>query len=453
MVQAPAGTDAGYRQTLALYERAKAALAGGVSSNFRLGGQPAPLFFERGEGPYLFDVDGHRYVDYVLGMGPCILGHAPPAVVERVAASLAQGQLYAGQHRAEVALAERLQALVPCAELVRFGSSGSEVVQAALRLARAATGRRLVVKFEGHYHGWFDSILVSVHPPLEPPAAAAAIELPKHLPSAGQAAAAAQDVAVLPWNDLPALERFLQARAHETAAVIMEAILCNTSVIHPRPGYLEGVRALCDRYGIVLIFDEVITGFRVAPGGAQALLGITPDLATFAKALGGGFPIAAFAGKRAIMELAGSGAALHGGSYNGNVPSVIAALATLDSLAADNGRAYRQMATLGERLMAGLRERAARLGVPLHVQGLGVVFNTAFLRAGYDPAQVEIADYRSFQRATDAEALRRFLRLLQDRGVRVTSRGTWFLSTAHGDAEIETTLAAAEAALAAMREA
>lgn len=452
MAQVPTGDDAGYRQTLALYERAKAALAGGVSSNFRLGGQPAPLFFERGEGPYLFDVDGNRYVDYVLGMGPCILGHAPPSVVERVAASLAQGQLYAGQHRAEVALAERLQALVPCAELVRFGSSGSEVVQAALRLARAATGRRLVVKFEGHYHGWFDSILVSVHPPLEPEAPAA-LELPKHLPSAGQSVAAAQDVAVLPWNDLYAVQRFLEEHAHQTAAIIMEAMLCNTGVIHPRPGYLEGVRALCDRYGVVLIFDEVITGIRVAPGGAQALLGVTPDLATFAKALGGGFPIAAFAGRRAIMELAGSGAALHGGSYNGNVPSVVAALATLDALAADDGRAYRQMAARGERLIAGLREHAARLGVPLHVQGLGTVFNTAFLRAGSDSAQAEITDYRSFQRATDAEALRRFLRLLQDRGVRVTSRGTWFLSTAHGDAEIEVTLAAAEEALAAMRQA
>jgi glutamate-1-semialdehyde 2,1-aminomutase len=431
-----------YDQTVALYEEACGLLAGGVSSNFRLGTQPAPLFFERASGSRLYDVDGNSYVDYVLGMGPCILGHAPPAVTSAVGASLGDGQLYAGQHRSEIELARRFCELVPCADLLRFGSSGSEMDQAALRVARAATGRRLVVKFEGHYHGWFDTVLVGIHPPLDQAGTPdpATGELPKYLPSAGQTLGAVEDIAVLPWNDLGAVERFLAARGNETAALIMEPILCNTSVIVPRPGYLEGVRAQCDRYGVVLIFDEVITGFRVGLGGAQAMLGVTPDLAVYAKALGGGFAIAALAGKRSIMEQIGSGAALHGGSYNTNVPSTVAALATLDELSLDGGRAYARMAAAGERLMAGLRDRAARAGVPLLVQGLGTVFNTAFTD------RPDVTDYRAYAQ-TDLAKQRAFLRALQDHGVRVTSRGTWFLSTAHTEADVEETLAAAEAAL------
>ncbi|HEX2034410.1 MAG TPA: aspartate aminotransferase family protein [Chloroflexota bacterium] len=430
-------SEPSYAESISLYDEARAFLAGGVSSNFRLGGQPAPLFFERAAGAWLYDVDGNRYVDYALGMGPNILGHAPAGVTAAVAASLSQGQLFAGQHRAELELARRLRQLVPCAELVRFGLSGSEMVQAALRLARAATGRPLVVKFEGHYHGWFDTILVSVHPPLDqagPP------ERPtRHLPSAGQSHAAAQDVAVLPWNDLQAVARLLESRGGETAALIMEPILCNTGVILPRPGYLEGVRALCDRHGVVLIFDEVITGFRAGLGGAQGRLGVTPDLAVFAKAMGGGFPIAALAGRRALMELTGNGSVLHGGTYNSNTVSVAAALAVIDELAAEGGQVYRAMEAQGLRLMEGLRELAGRAGVPLLVQGLGTVFNTAFGNTGAD--QPEVSDYRSYQQ-TDLHRQRVFLRALQDHGVRVTARGTWFLSAAHGEAEIETTLAA-----------
>jgi glutamate-1-semialdehyde 2,1-aminomutase len=439
MASQPAGPHGPhYDRSAALYAEACESLAGGVSSNFRLGGQPVPLFFERAAGAYLYDADGNRYLDYVLGMGPCILGHAPPAVTAAVAEGLGRGQLYAGQHRAEAELARRVCRAVPCAELVRFGSSGSEMVQAALRLARAATGRPLVLKFEGHYHGWLDTILVSVQPPL--PEAGPADAPTPFLPSAGQSRAAAADVAVLPWNDADAVTRFLAARGAETAAVIMEPILCNSGVIPPRPGYVEEVRALCDRYGVVLIFDEVITGFRVALGGAQALLGVTPDLAVFAKAFGAGFPIAALAGRRAIMELAGNRTVLHGGTYNTNTVCTAAAVAALDELSRDGGRAYADLAARGERLISGLRETARRRGVPLLVQGFGAVFNTAFTDA---PA---VADYRAYL-AADAARQRAFLRALQDRGVRVTARGTWFLSTAHGDADVEETLAAAAAAL------
>ncbi|CAA9251193.1 MAG: Glutamate-1-semialdehyde 2,1-aminomutase [uncultured Chloroflexi bacterium] len=432
-----------YSASVELHREASDVLAGGVNSNFRMGGQPAPLFFDRAEGPYLYDVDGNRYVDYVLGMGPNILGHAHPKVVQAVAGTLEKGVLYAGQHRDEVELALRFCAMVPCADQVRFGSSGSEMDQAALRMARAATGGRLVVKFEGHYHGWFDTILVSVHPPLDE---AGPEEAPvPHLPTQGQSAAAAQDVAVLPWNDLGVVKRFLTQHAHETAALIMEPILCNTCVVMPAPGYLEGVRALCDRHGVVLIFDEVITGFRVAPGGAQELLGVTPDLAVYAKALGGGFPIAAVAGKRQYMELLGTGAVLHGGSYNTNLVSTAAALATLEELASDGGASYGQMEARGQRLIDGLRELGRRAELPLHVQGLPGAFNTCFTSEQGEP---DITSYRDYARRTDAGLQRRLLKALQDQGVRVTSRGTWFMSTVHDEAQIDDTLAAAEAALA-----
>jgi glutamate-1-semialdehyde 2,1-aminomutase len=408
-----------------------------VNSNFRLGSHPVPLFFTRGAGAHLWDVDGNEYIDYVLGMGPNILGHAPPDVVEAVAETLSRGNLFAGQHQDEVTLARLVQQTVPCAELVRFGLSGSEMDQAAIRLARAATGRKKIVKFEGHYHGWFDTVLVSAAPPL---AEAGAEEAPiPHFPSAGQSRAAGADIAVLPWNNLALLTQYVDAHADEIAGILMEPILINTCVILPRPGYLEGVRALCDRHGIVLIFDEVITGFRVALGGAQARLGVTPDLAVFAKALGGGYPIAAIAGKRQYMELLG-GPVLHGGSYNGNTISTSASIATLAHLIEGGDALYAEMERRGTRLMDGLRAVAAETHAPLHVQGIGAAFNTAF---GVDGP---VTDYRSYAR-TDIPMQKRWLVALQNHGVRVTSRGTWFLSAVHTDADIDATLSAAERAL------
>jgi glutamate-1-semialdehyde 2,1-aminomutase len=397
-----------------------------------------PLFIERAQGSHLFDVDGNVYVDYVLGMGPDILGHAPPEVVEAVSVALAEGQLFAGQHWREAELARQLTELIPSAELIRFGSSGSEMVHAALRVARAATGRAKVVKFEGHYHGWFDTILVSTSPPL---AEIGPREEPvPYLQTAGQPASTVADVAVLPWNDLSLVEACLGKYARETAAVIMEPILCNTSVILPRPGYLEGVRELCSHHGVVLIFDEVITGFRAGLGGAQRRLGVVPDLTVLAKALGSGFPIAALAGKAWLMERFGDGTVLHGGTYNSNVACIAAALATVRELVAENGAAYVAMEKRGLQLMDGLRAVAAETDMPLRVQGFGCAFNTTF---GGPPS---VDDYRSYQ-TSDLGRQRAFLRALQDHGVRVTSRGTWFLSTAHTDADIAQTLEAARDAL------
>ena len=429
-----------YAASTEAFLRSSRSLAGGVSSNFRAGGDPVPLFFERGAGAHLTDVDGNDYVDYVLGMGPAILGHAPATVVAAVQAQADLGQLFAGQTMAEVELAERVVSVVPCAERVRFGSSGTEMVQAALRLARAATERDVIVKFEGHYHGWLDPVLASIAPPLdddEPDDG-----LVPHLPSLGQLASSADHVAVLRWNDRAGLARlFAGPRKDRIAAVICEPILCNTCVIPANAGFLEEVRERTTANGSLLIFDEVITGFRVALGGAQAVTGIKPDLAVFAKAMGSGFPIAAVAGSSEVMELTSRGV-LHGGTYNANTTSVAAANATLAALAADDGAVYRHIDRIGTRLMTGLRETAARLGSDLLVQGLPGAFNTTF---GAGP----VRDYRDYA-ATDRDRQRRFLRALQDRGVRVTSRGTWFLSAAHDDDDIERTLATAAEALAVL---
>ena len=429
-----------YAASTAAYAEAQQALAAGVSSNFRLGMDPVPLFFDHGAGAHLWDVDGNDYVDYVLGMGPGILGHAPPEVLAEVREAVGRGQLFGGQTRAELELAERFQAMVPCAERVRFGSSGTEMDQAAIRLARAATGRQVILKFEGHYHGWLDPLLTSVAPPLElagPPDA----PLP-HLPSSGQAANSVENVTILQWNDGDGVRALLTGPDRDRiAGVIMEPILCNTSVIPPEPGFLETVRELTAANGTVLIFDEVITGFRVGPGGAQRRLGITPDLAVFAKAMASGYPIAALAGRRDLMELTGK-AVLHGGTYNANVVSIAAANATLAVLEAGGDELFARIERAGQRLMDGLRAAARAAGSNLMVQGFGSVFNTTF---GGGPVRT----YREYI-ATDLACQRRFLVGLQDRGVRVTGRGTWFLSSAHTDADVDRTIEAAADTLGAL---
>ena len=427
--------------SVALHESASGVLPGGVSSNFRLNGFPVPLTFSGGAGACLIDVDDNTYIDYAMGMGATILGHAPAAVTEAVAHSLKGGQLFAGQHESELLLAERLRRRFPSMERIRFGQTGSEVVQAALRLARAHTGRRRIVKFEGHYHGWFDSTLVSVAPPVGNPGSDG--DLQPYPGSEGQVPPDARDIAVLRWNDTAVAELFFRAHASEIAAVITEPVLCNTCVIAPQPGYLQALLAATERIGALLIFDEVITGLRLGPGGAQERLGVRPHLTVMAKALGGGFPIAALGGRADVMSLLVSGGVLHGGTFNGNTVSTSAAMATLDALSSLGSDGYAAMEARGERLMSGLLEAGQRHGLPLHVQGFGSVFNTCFLR------DVPVRDYPGYQRA-DLAMQRRFLVELQERGVRPTARGTWMLSFAHTDTDVLATLDAADRALEAM---
>ncbi len=433
-----------YARSEALHREATQVLAGGVSSNFRYqgyGASPVPLFYSHAKGARLFDIDGNEFIDYAAANGPTILGHAPEPVLAAVRDSLAKGQLYAGQHAGEVALAKRICELVPCAELVRFASSGSEADQAAVRLARAKTGRSKIIKFEGHYHGWFDSLFVSVNPTMDK---AGPVSAPNAVPQTpGQAESALADLIILPWNDIVAFEHVMRTRGDEIAGVVMEPILCNTGAIAPAPGYLERVRELTRDNGTLLIFDEVITGFRVALGGAQSLLGVTPDLAVFAKAVAGGFPLAVLAGRRDVMELVKSENVMHGGTYNASVFTIAAGLATLEELSRDNGAVLAAMRTRGEHLMGEIRKLADKHGEPMKVRGFGAVFHPAFVSGG------DFRNYREFLNA-DAPRRLRFNTLLHEEGVRVTARGTWFMSAAHTDADVEETLRAVDRAFAAL---
>ncbi len=423
-----------YDQSERLYAAASNCLAGGVSSNFRYigyGESPVPLFYSGGKGSRITDVDGNTYIDYALANGPIILGHAPESVLERVKDTLSMGQLFAGQTECELELAKKLVEIVPCAELVRFASSGTEAMQAAVRLARAATGRAKIIKFEGHYHGWTDNVFISVNPSLDDAG-------PESCPASvaqtpGQSIGALDDIITLPWNDLDLFARVVRDRSTEIAGVVMEPINCNTGAIMPLPGYLEGVREITEKQGIVLIFDEVISGFRVALDGAQGLLGVTSDLAIFAKALAAGFPLAALAGRKEIMELLHTRSVMHGGTYNANVMSIIAGLETIRTLESDDGAAYRQMEAVGQKLIDGLLTLARKHGQDVLIQGVGSVFHPIFGDIG------PVSSYRDYLKMDSAQK-NRFYAKLQSAGTRVTARGTWFISTAHSFDDVEETL-------------
>ncbi len=429
-----------YDRSIALYQETSRYLAGGVSSNVRYASTPVPLFFARGEGCRLYDEDGNVHIDYILGNGPAILGHAPPTVCQAVAETLMLGQLYAGQHVRELELSKRLTSLIPGADLVRYASSGTEAVQMAFRIARAFTGRTKIIKFEGHYHGWVDNVYVSVRPsgneagPAEAPVAVA--------DTPGVAPGALDDMVITGWNDLEYLRAALEAHRGEIAGVIMEPMMVNGGCILPAPGYLEGAKALCAEHGAVLIFDEVITGFRLGLTGAQGRFGVVPDMTVFAKAVAAGFPMAMVAGKREVMEILQTKGVMHGGTYNGNVQSMAAALAALDVLTADGGAIYKGMEARGTRLMQGLAERAAKHGVPVHVTGVPTMFQTMFI--GAQPANWRESSLMDREKALAMHAA------LQERGVRVNQRCSWFFSAAHDDQAIEETLAAADGAFRAI---
>lgn len=414
-----------------LYERARNSLAAGVSSNVRLLAKPLPMFFERADGAMIYDADGNGYIDYVLGQGPLLLGHSHPSVLAAVEQAMGRGQLFAGQHELEITVAEKLVKLIPCAELCRFSLSGSEVVQAAIRLARAVTERTKFLRFEGHYHGWFDNVLISVAPLLEKAGS-------RHSPnvalsSRGQAQSALSECAVLPWNDLTLVEEFFSKEGSDIAAIITEPMMCNNGAIKPAPGFLQGLRRLCDEYGALLIMDEVITGFRLGLKGAQGRFGVTPDLATFGKAMAGGFPNAALVGKADYMRLFEEGVN-HSGTFNSNVISMAATAAALDQLELDEAAVYGHLESVGTSLMAGIREIAQRTGVPLLVQGLPTAFHLSFTD------EKEITDYRSLISNCDQKRYERFAVGMLERGVRLLERGIWYVSTAHTDAHIAKTL-------------
>ena len=405
-------------------------IAGGVNSNVRMRGFPTPLTFASGAGARITDVDGHEYVDYAMGMGPLILGHNDSRVVIAVGEALERGQLFAGQHDAEVELAELLIDSVPGVDCVRIGSTGSEMDLLAIRIARARTGRQRIIRFVGHYHGWLDPLLV------DPATTGATAVL-----GAGQSEAAASDLVVLPWNDADAVTTAFENHGSEIAAVLMEPIMCNVGAIPPASGYIEHVRRLCAGSGSVFIVDEVITGFRVALGGAQQQLGVRGDLTVFAKAIASGFPVAALAGTQDLFAGVASGAVNHSGTYNTGLAQTAAAVATIRALREDPP--YQRMESLADALIAGMRDLAERCGRQLAIDRYGSIFQTRFGEPG------GVTDAASFAARSDSRALERFLAALQQFGVRPTNRGLWLLSAAHGDAEVDDTLNAVEQALRA----
>jgi glutamate-1-semialdehyde 2,1-aminomutase len=426
-----------FDRSLELFNEARRYLAGGVSSHFRALGKPHPMFFTDGSGATVRDVDGNEYLDFTLSQGPLILGHSHPEVLARIEQEQRRGQLYAAQSVLEIELARRLTELIPGADLVRFCTSGSEAVHTALRIARAATGKTKVVKFEGHYHGWYDDIYVNVR-------RTDSGEYEPALQSGGQPRTALDHVIVLPWNDLDRVREVLARDGSDVAAVITEPIMCNVGCILPRPGYLEGLRELCDRAGALLVFDEIITGFRLAPGGAQQYFGVRADLATFGKAMASGYPISAVAGKRKYLEYLADGRVIHAGTMNAGVPCLAAALATLDVLTRDGAAARERIAALGRSLMQGLAAHGDRLGLPLRVQGPGPMFHT-----GFSPLE-EVRDFRECA-TYDAAALEALTFGLLQRGVRVIGRGLWYISAAHTSSDVDQALQAAGEVLAGIR--
>ena len=412
-----------------LFERARHHLAGGVSTVMRADAKPVPLYFDRGHGSRLVDVDGNEFIDYTLAFGPTILGHSHPAVIEAVSDQIVRGQTYGAQHRLEPIVAEQISAAVPCAEMVLFSTTGTEAVQVALRLARAATGRTRFIKFEGHYHGWFDNVLVSYRGTLEQLG-------PRDVPTpvlSGLGQLESTEALILPWNDLDAVEQLLRTDGATVAAIITEPVMCNSGGILPDPGYLEGLRSLCDRFAVVLIFDEVITGFRIALGGAQTRFGVIPDLAVFGKAIGGGLPLSVVAGRREILEMVERREVVHAGTFNGNPLALSAAHATLLELERDGGAIFERLEALGTRLRDGMLAAFDVAGLTATASGVGAAFTVSF---GIDRPPRDYRDYLSADGATYG----RLAEALLGEGVLCLQRGMWYLSAAHSEADVDTTL-------------
>jgi glutamate-1-semialdehyde 2,1-aminomutase len=417
-----------------LHQRALESLAGGVSTGLRRTARPYPLYFNSGQGSRIHDVDGNEYVDYAMGWGPLILGHAPKIVADAVSTQAQRGMTFGAQHELEYEVAEQLKRTIPCADLVCFANSGTEIVQVALRLARAATGRLKLLKFEGHYHGWDDSVLVSYRPTPEQIAAADGKAVGVGL---GQVPPA--NAVIAEWNNRESVESAFAAHANEISAIICEPLVCNCACLPPQDGFLEFLREISTRHGALLIFDEVITGFRLALGGAQEFYGVTPDLATYAKAVGAGTPLSVLAGKREYMDLIAAGKVVHAGTLNGNPLSLAAAKAALDFLSQDNGAIYMELHRRGERLLIELKRLLRAAGLFVASNGHGPVFHIAFTdrpaRSYRDTLNVDNAAYSNFALA------------LLDEGVMVLPDGRWYLSTAHTDDDIEATIAAARRVL------
>jgi glutamate-1-semialdehyde 2,1-aminomutase len=425
-------------QTRALFEKAKQFIPYGVNSNFRYWGDEHTMVIKRGEGAYIWDMDDNRYIDYRLAFGPVILGHAYPQVVERVTGAIQNSTLFAWTTPMEVQVAERIVRMTGI-DKVRLGNTGTEVTMHALRVARGYTGRERFIKFEGQYHGMHDYVLFSTAG--SPAGMLGSRRSPINVQSSsGIPEGIRQYVINLPFNDFERLEETVAARWHELAAIFVEPMLGNAAGVMPQPGWLEKIRQLCDKYGIVLVFDEVKTGFRIANGGAQEYFGIKADLVTYAKAMGNGFPIAAFGGKEEVMGVIGYGSVAHGGTYSGNVVGAAAADATLEIL--ENEPIIETIFENGQKLMDGVSEILTRHGIPHYVTGLPPMFS-AILGVSEEPT-----DFRAYCAGDDA-LYEKLAMALIERGVMpdCDGREPWFLCYRHDEQVVAETLTAFEEAV------
>lgn len=420
----------------ALHKKTKEYLVDGVGSYFHFPSYADyPIAMTHGKGSKLYDVDGNEYIDYILGFGPVILGHANEAVNNAVSRQLSLGSHFSAPNEDLLKLSKKLTEIIPSAESVCFQNSGTEVVMYALRLARAYTGKYKIIKFEGQYHGWSDEEKISID-------ASCAEELGnrehpnKIIHTKGQRLSSADDLIILPWNDADILERTLREHSDEIAAVITEPVMCDSGPILPAEGYLKEMRRLTKKYHVLLIFDEVITGFRVSLGGAQAYYGVTPDISTFAKAITNGFPFGAVAGKKEIMNCG-----IHSsGTFNGNPVGTAAALAVIEELSKPG--VYEHFDRLAQIMENGFQKLAAKYNIKIYFRHVGSI---CILFFGYTE---DVRDFRDWLDKADSELYKKFVKGCEEYGVRFTARrGREYLSLAHTEEDIEYTLKVADCVL------
>lgn len=419
-------------KSISLFQEAQQLLPGGVDSPVRafraVGGQP--LFIERGEGPYLYDVDGNHYIDYVLSWGPLISGHAHPRVVEAIQAAALRGTSYGAPSPLEIELAKKIKEFMPAIEMIRFVNSGTEATMSALRLARAYTGRDKIIKFDGCYHGHADLLLVQAG------SGVATLGLPD---SPGVPAATVKDTLVADFNQLDAVQALFERYPEQIAAVIVEPVAGNMGVVPPLPGFLEGLRSLTTQYASLLVFDEVMTGFRVHPGGAQALYNVRPDLTTLGKVIGGGLPVGAYGGRREIMELiAPAGPVYQAGTLSGNPLAMSAGIAALDLIR--DRRVWDVMEECGGQLDQGIELAAKKAGVPVVQTRVGTMRTTFF-------GEIRPVGWNTVKLANTGQ-FGKFFRKMLENGVYLAPSQfeAGFLSIAHDLEVIAATIRAAEAA-------
>lgn len=428
-----------YARSAELFAKACEVIPGGVNSTARAtwsGWDPHPLFVESGLGSRIRDVDGNEYIDYLLGLGPMILGHRPPRVTQAVVDAIqSTGTVFALPGASETDLAHKVIKAIPSVEALRLCNTGTEAVIYALRLARTFTGRQKVIRFEGMYHGFSDGVYWSKHPN---PDKAGPDNAPIPIPQGpGMPKGIDQNLIILPWNDLALLKETIEREGDNIAAVLTEPVMANTGCILPVEGYLEGMRELCDKHGVVLVFDEVITGFRISIAGAQGKLGIKPDLSIFAKGLGGGFPVAALGGRKDIMDLVSRGVVSMAGTYSANVIAVAAANAAMDEL--NQPGMYEGLYANCDRLMEGLRKIFRDTNLAAHVVGMGPILQVWF-------SDSPIHNYRDAARHCDHDMFRKWWEGNLNRGI-MFHPGAYenlFVSFAHSADDIDHTLAVAK---------